>query len=69
MTNLPTYIQIIIYEYDPTYKLFIWQKLMKYIKNGGIQCDCGSVSFIHHINYKKQIYQYMCPNCDLDWYV
>jgi len=69
MIYLPKCIQNIIYEYDPTYKLFVWQKNMEYIRDSCIHCDCEFVSFIHIIKYKKQLHQYTCPNCYMDWYV
>ena len=68
MVYLPNYIKNIIYEYDPTFKLFIWDKIINDIKNSSIHCDCGFIAFIDIIKYKNYI-KYICPNCKLDWYV
>ncbi len=68
MCLIPSDIKTIIYEYDPTYKFFIWEKIGLYIKNYSIHCECGFIAFPNVIKYKNYI-KYICPNCYLDWYV
>ena len=68
MIYLPNYINNIIYDYDPTFKLFIWKKIMNDIITSPVHCDCNSIIFMNIIKYKKYI-KYICPYCFLDWYV